>query len=259
MKLFFREYGEGAPFIILHGLFGISDNWVTFGKLLSRKYHVYIPDMRNHGQSPHSHVFDFPSMAEDINEFIDELGLSRPILMGHSLGGKVAMIVALDNPGLPGKLIIVDVSLRRYGQNPEHIQLLNAMLSTDLSVAHSRSDAELQLKGKIKSQRLRQFLLKNLTWDHNERLSWRLNLPVLNANLPMMSGGIESASVFNRPTLFIRGGDSNYVREEDYVQILKNFPQAIIKTIPSAGHWVHADAPEEFSKIVTEFLNTSSH
>jgi esterase len=259
MKLFFREYGQGAPFIILHGLFGISDNWVTFGKSLEDKYHVYIPDMRNHGQSPHSDVFDYHSMTEDVHEFIEEHGLSNPVVLGHSMGGKVAMMAALDNPDIVDKLIIADVSPRKYVQNQEHLQLLNAMLSTDLSIANARSDVENQLKEKIKSQRLRQFLLKNIYWDRNERLSWRLNLAVLNHNLPLLSAGLESAAEFTKPALFIRGGMSQYIRAEDEDLIRKNFPGAILKTIASAGHWVHADAPEEFRKTVMEFLSTSSH
>ena len=259
MKLFYREYGQGIPFIILHGLFGISDNWSTFGKLLKDKYHVYIPDMRNHGRSPHSPVFDFPSMAEDIKEFIEELGLDDPILMGHSLGGKVAMLLALNNPGLLNKLIVVDVSPQAYTQNTEHLQLLNAMLSTDLSIAHSRSDVENQMKDKIKNQRLRQFILKNIYWKDNDKLDWRLNLPVVNANLPLILGGIESVALFTKPTLFIRGELSDYIKENDIEIIRKNFPEAIIKTLASAGHWAHADAPEEFYSTVTDFLNTSSH
>jgi esterase len=259
MKLFFREYGHGAPFIILHGLFGISDNWVTFGKSLEDKFHVYIPDMRNHGQSPHSDVFDYPSMTEDINEFIEEHGLSSPVVLGHSMGGKVAMMVALNTPDMADKLIVVDVSPGKYGQNQEHLRLLNAMLSTDLTVARSRSDVENQVKGKIKSQRLRQFLLKNIYWDRPDRLSWRLNLAVLNNNLPLLSAGVESTSLFTKPALFIRGGMSTYIRAEDEGLIRKNFPGAILKTIASAGHWVHADAPEEFTETVMEFLSTSSH
>jgi len=259
MKLFYHEYGQGIPLIILHGLFGISDNWSTFGKSLKEKYHVYIPDMRNHGRSPRSPVFDFPSMTEDIKEFIDDLGLYNPILMGHSLGGKVAMLLALNNPGLLNKLIVVDVSPRKYTQNTEHLQLLNAMLSTDLSIAHSRSDVENQMKDKIKDQRLRQFIFKNIYWRDNDKLDWRLNLPVLNANLSLMFGGIESVTLFTKPTLFIRGGLSNYIRVNDIEIIRKNFPETVIKTLASAGHWVHADAPEEFYSIVIDFLNTFSH
>jgi len=259
MKLFYREYGQGLPLIILHGLFGISDNWSTFGKTLQEKYHVYIPDMRNHGRSSHSPVFDFPSMTEDISGLIEDLGLYKPILIGHSLGGKVAMMVALNNPDLLDKLIIVDASPRKYARITEHLQLLNAMLSTDLSIAHSRSDVENQLKDKIKNQRLRQFILKNIYWKANDKLDWRLNLAVLNANLPLMFGGLESASVFTKPALFIRGGLSNYLMEDDIELIRKYFPEAIIHTIASAGHWVHADAPEEFLTVVMDFLNTSSH
>jgi len=259
MKLFFREYGDGDPFIILHGLFGISDNWVTFAKSVQGKYHLYIPDMRNHGRSQRSPVFDYLSMAEDINEFIYDHRIQNPVLLGHSLGGKVAMMVALNNPGMVGKLIIVDVSPGKYRTNTEHLQLLNAMLSTDLSVARSRTDVDHQLREKIRSMRLRQFLLKNIYWKDDGSLDWRLNLPVLHANLPLMFSGIDSETVFKKPALFIRGGKSDYITEEDTQLISENFPEAVIRTIPSAGHWLHADAPDEFRSIVTDFLNTSSH
>jgi pimeloyl-ACP methyl ester carboxylesterase len=195
-------------------------------------------------------------MTEDFNEFIHELGITKPILLGHSLGGKVAMMVALNNPELLNALIVVDVSPRNYSQNTEHLQLLTAMLSTDMSVAQSRSDVENQLTDKIKNRRLRQFLLKNVYWLDDDKLDWRLNLPVLRANLPRMFGGVDSESIFNKPALFVRGELSNYLPESDLELIRKNFPEAVIKTVASAGHWVHADAPEEFYRTVTGFLNT---
>ncbi|MCX6252757.1 MAG: alpha/beta fold hydrolase [Bacteroidetes bacterium] len=253
IKLYFREYGEGDPIVILHGLFGISDNWTTFGKRNAERYHVLIPDQRNHGQSPHSHVFDYPSMAVDLEGFIEDLDLQDIILIGHSMGGKTAMRYALDNPERLKKLIIVDISPRKYPPNMEHLQVIHTMLSTDLSIG-SRRDVENQLKDKIKSQKLRQFIMKNLYWKDKDHLDWRLNLPGIDENLPLLLDKIEPASPFLKPTLFIRGGLSGYIQDMDIPLIKTLFPLAEVKTIPDAGHWVHAEAPEEFYHLVTEFL-----
>ncbi len=258
MKLFSREYGKGDPLIILHGLFGLSDNWATHGRSLGEFFHVMIPDLRNHGQSPHSDVFDYPSMKEDILEFIEEKGSGEVNLLGHSLGGKVAMMLALENPQIVKKLIVADISPGSYPPNLEHLQLLNAMLSTDLSIATSRSDIELQLATKIKSQRLRQFLLKNIYRAERGRFEWRLNLPAISANLPLVMEGIETAGIYPGPALFIRGGKSDYIKENEFEKIRDRFPNAILKTIENAGHWLHADAPAEFLEIVLAFLNVKT-
>jgi len=255
LKLFFREYGKGDPIVILHGLFGISDNWTTFGKRMAENHHVFIPDQRNHGQSPHSSLIDYPSMAADLEEFLEDHDLREITLIGHSMGGKTAMQFALDNPGLLKKLIIVDISPRQYPPNVEHQQLLHAMLSVDLSVAQSRGDVEEQLKDKIKSQKLRQFIMKNVYWKDKQHLDWRLNLPGIDENLPHLMDKIESFTTFTKPTLFIRGGLSGYIQDTDTPLIKKLFPMAEVKTIPNAGHWVHADAPDEFYQIVNEFIH----
>ncbi len=255
MKLFYRHFGSGLPVIVLHGLFGLSDNWVTFGRRLSEHYSVYLPDLRNHGQSPHSAVFDFPSMENDLIELIEEHGLEKIALIGHSLGGKTAMLIALHNPELVQKLVVVDISMRKSPPNREHQQLLNAMMAVDFSVAKSRSDVEAQLQPEIKSRKLRQFLLKNVYWRDRHHLDWRLNLRVINENLLSVFEGINAAGSYPGPTLFIRGGLSDYIRDSDLVDLQKKFPGAVMKTIANASHWVHADAPGEFYDLVKNFLD----
>jgi pimeloyl-ACP methyl ester carboxylesterase len=255
MKLFFRHFGTGQPVIILHGLFGLSDNWVTFGRQLADHYSVYLPDLRNHGQSPHSKVFDFPSLEDDLNELIEENGLNDVFLIGHSLGGKTAMFFTLHHPELVKKLVVVDISLRKSPPNREHQQLLNAMMAVDFSVAKSRSDVERQLQTQVKSSKLRQFLLKNVYWRDRHSLDWRLNLLAINENLLSIFEGVEVPGVFKGPTLFIRGGLSDYIFETDLGELKSKFPGAELKTIANASHWVHADAPGEFYSLAKDFLD----
>ena len=256
MKLFIRRMGQGFPVIILHGLFGLSDNWVSFGRQLARDFEVFIPDLRNHGQSPHSPIFNFTSLAEDLYELIEDYNLERPFIIGHSLGGKTAMFFALTHPGLFSKLVVVDIALRKYTENREHQSLIEAMLDVDLSMAHSRSDVERQLEPRIRNLKLRQFLLKNIYWKNKETLDWRLNLPVLKETLSQLFEGITPDGEFRKPVLLVRGGLSDYVNDNDQAEILKKFPGATVTTIKNASHWVHADAPEEFYDRVHEFLCT---
>jgi pimeloyl-ACP methyl ester carboxylesterase len=255
MNLFFRVYGQGPPLIILHGLFGLSDNWVTIGKKLASQYTVYIPDLRNHGQSPHSPVFDFPSLEDDLLGFIEKHDLVKPVIIGHSLGGKTAMFFALHQPDHVSKLVIVDISLRRYPHNTDHQELINAMLTVDMDSAQSRSDVERQLESLVRSPKLRQFLMKSVYWKESDHLGWRLNVKAINENLHAVFEGVDITGEYTGPALFIRGGLSTYVSDDDIILIKKKFPAAVVRTIPMATHWVHADAPGEFYEILSEFLD----
>jgi esterase len=255
MKLFCRQFGNGQPVVILHGLFGLSDNWVTFGRRLSEHYRVLIPDLRNHGQSPHSNVFDFPSLENDLAELIEEYGLTKIILIGHSLGGKTSMFFTLHHPELVMKLVVADISLRKSPPNREHQQLLNTMMAVDFTAAASRSDVEKQLEPLIKSLKLRQFLLKNVYWRDRHSLDWRLNLKAINENLLSVFEGVDISGVYNGPVLFIRGGLSEYILDSDFPGLKMKFPGAEMKTIANASHWVHADAPGEFFGLVKNFLD----
>ncbi len=254
MKLFFRSFGTGSPFIILHGLFGISDNWATLGKRFGERFRVIIPDLRNHGRSPHSDLFDFPSMEQDILELIEEETEGRVMLMGHSLGGRVAVNLALHHPGVIGKLVIVDISLRKYPPQREHLDLIGAMNALDLSKSGSRSEIEERLRQRIPSLKLRRFLMKNLYWSERGQLSWRLNLPVIIESLPAIFDGGCLPGLYPGPALFVRGERSDYILESDLQAINEKFPGATIRTVRGATHWVHADNPGEFYKVVSSFL-----
>ncbi|MEA3479207.1 MAG: alpha/beta fold hydrolase [Bacteroidota bacterium] len=255
MELFFRSYGEGQPIIILHGILGISDNWVTFGKRLAENnYRVIIPDQRNHGHSPHSHAFNYYALVDDLAEFVDEHKLENPIIIGHSMGGKVVMRYTLENPGIVSRIIIVDVSLRTYVNHTHHQQLIRAMLDIDLVKYRNRKDVASTLSETVSSERIRQFLLKNLFWKDKDKLGWRLNLESLYENLESMYDGVYFSTRFDGPALFIRGAQSGYVSDDDHRAIFGSFPKAEIKSIENGTHWVHADEPEKFYQLVIDFL-----
>ena len=254
MKLFYREFGKGPPVIILHGLFGQSDNWVTVGRRIADQFHVYIPDLRNHGQSPHTAIQSFPAMADDLAEFIEDLQIENPVLIGHSMGGKVAMTYALENPGKVQKLAVIDISPRRYPERVTHTQVISQMLSIDLDRVSSRSEVEKILDMRISDQRVRMFIMKNLYYKLHGKLAWRLNLEAINQSMDLLFDGIWSENQYPGPTLFIRGGKSDYIPDGDIPLIKSMFPQAQVKKISGASHWVHADAPEELCFLLSSFL-----
>lgn len=246
MKLFFRQFGEGKPFIILHGLFGLSDNWVSIAKILSQNYRVIIPDLRNHGQSPHSPVFNYDAMTADILELMDELSLDQAVILGHSMGGKVAMQFALQNPELTKRLIVVDMSMRRYDGRQLHSDIIQAMMSIDFSTVESRIEVNRQLATTIPDERVRLFILKNLYRKTRYQLDWRLNLSTINQNIDYIFDNISSDAQYNGSTLFIKGEKSDYILNSDLPKIVQCFPNATFQTVLGAGHWVQADNPEGF-------------
>ncbi len=254
MQLFTREFGEGQPVILLHGLFGQSDNWVTVGRRIADQFHVYIPDQRNHGQSPHTTIHSFPAMADDLAEFIEYNEIENPILIGHSMGGKVAMTYVLENPEMVKKLIVIDISPRKYPERATHTQVISTMLSIVLDKITTRTEVEKILDSRIADARVRMFILKNLHYKFQGKLAWRLNLEAINQSMDLLFDGIRSENQYTGPTLFIRGGKSDYVPDEDIPMIKSMFPEAIIKTISGASHWVHADAPEELCFLLSGFL-----
>ena len=250
MKLFFREFGKGKPFIILHGLFGLSDNWVSIAKVLSQNYRVIIPDLRNHGQSPHSPVFNYDAMTSDIIELMDELDLNQAVILGHSMGGKVAMQFALQNPELTERLIVVDMSMRRYEGRQLHSDIIQAMMSIDFNTIDSRTEVNRQLTTTIHDERVRLFILKNLYRKTRYQLDWRLNLSDINQNIDYIFDRITSNMQYNGPALFVKGADSDYIQDSDLPEIIQHFPKAIFKTVSGAGHWVQADNPEGFLETI---------
>jgi pimeloyl-ACP methyl ester carboxylesterase len=250
MDLNYKKYGEGKAFVILHGLFGSSDNWHTHGKKLAEYFEVYLVDQRNHGDSGWSDEFSYDLMAEDLHEFIQKHDLKDIILMGHSMGGKTAMRYAQMYPENIEKLIVVDMGVKEYPIS--HDGIIDGLKSLDLQVITSRSQANKRLAEYIGSSAIRQFLLKNLNREDQDKFSWKINLSVLDNKLSEIVCSLPKKETLIE-TLFIAGGQSDYVLPEDHDDIRKYFPLADFYTIESAGHWIHAEAPEEFMEEVLGF------
>jgi esterase len=254
MELFRHTLGEGPPLLILHGLFGISDNWMTIGKVLSDTHRVIIPDLRNHGRSPHAEAFGFIPMCDDLLELLEELNLLKVSLMGHSMGGKLAMHFAMHYPEMVDKLVVVDISPGQTRVRQNHLKILQAMKSVNFDLVETRQEVDRILAGFVPSESIRLFILKNLVRVDRHRLAWRINLHAIELNLDEIMEGVPAASPFRNQTLFIRGGESDYILDEDIKLISELFPGYRLKTIPNAGHWVHADQPEQFIAEAQEFL-----
>lgn len=251
MNLFFQEYGSGQPLIILHGLLGSLDNWHTLSKTFASSFRVLAIDLRNHGRSPHADTFTYQAMAEDVLELLDAQHIESAHLLGHSMGGKVAMTLALSNPERVGKLVVVDIATKAYPRL--HDELLESLISTDLHSCQSRQEVDRALSGKIPDLAVRQFLMKNLARDSAGSFFWKANLEVISENYQEIAVEIRSAIPFLNPTLFIKGERSHYVLESDTSLIHHLFPKARIVSI-DAGHWVHAESPARFAEAVQQFL-----
>ena len=236
--------------VILHGLFGYSDNWQTHAKKLAEYYQVILVDQRNHGHSDWSYEISYDLMAEDLKELFDELNLEEVILLGHSMGGKTAMKFAQNYPDYLEKLIVVDIGTKTYPSH--HEQILAGLHAIDLNVIHSRSEAEEAMAKYIESNGVRQFLLKNLYWAQKGKLAWRMNIPVLEQEMWAILQGLPSNEVLI-PTLFIRGMMSDYILGEDIPDLENQFSDSYFVSVENAGHWVHAEAPEEFIEAVLSF------
>jgi esterase len=254
MKLAFREFGSGQPLIILHGLFGQSDNWNTLAKRFGENgFHVFTLDQRNHGLSPHSEEWTYEAMADDLKEFISEHQLKDPILLGHSMGGKTVMFFQLKYPNIAKKIIVADIAPRAYGSH--HDAVLKALNAVDFSVIKTRKEAEAILNEYISDFGTKQFLLKNIYWKDNANniMDWRFNLKVIDKEYSNVGVEVPSLSS-NVETLFIRGEKSNYIEEKDLQDIQKRFPNYKLVTIKDSGHWIHAEKPNEFLEEVMEFI-----
>lgn len=251
MKLQHRIIGEGKPLIILHGLFGSSDNWQTHAKRFSDYFQVILVDQRNHGHTDWSDEFDYDLLAADLHELITDLNLQKVNLLGHSMGGKTVMRYAQLYPDTIEKMIIVDMGIKTYPLH--HQQILKGIDVVNASPMDSRSAAEAILLPFVPENGTRQFLMKNLYWIEKGKLAWRMNVKVLEKEMPNILKAIPDQEVLVQ-TLFIRGALSNYILDEDIPAIEDQFPDSSFVTIENAGHWIHAEQPEEFMNAVLEFL-----
>lgn len=254
MQLNYQRYGQGAPLIILHGLFGSLINWNTVSKRFGEYYEVFAVDQRNHGASPHSDQSSYPLMADDLRAFMQDQNLTSAYLLGHSMGGKTAMQFALTYPDLVEKLIVVDIAPKAYP--PHHDTIFDALCELNLSDYTNRAELDRALARKIDSAPIRQFLLTNVTRDEAGRFTWKINLDAIYQTYDAIIANVESTDHFPRPTLFVRGETSDYIEDQDRPTIESLFPQSQIVTIKGAGHWVHAEAPEAFLATILDFLGT---
>jgi len=253
MDLFHIIKGKGTPVIILHGLFGSSDNWYSIANRFSENHMVILVDQRNHGRSFHDKTLDYNVMVTDLERLYQSLKLKRSILIGHSMGGKTAMKFSLKNPSAVEKLIVLDIAPKKYPVH--HDKIIDALCGLKVHKYDKREDLDRKLAHSIPNIAVRQFLLKNLVRDPHNNLKWRINLPVIKKSLEKISEEINSPNRFDGPTLFIAGSLSHYVQPEDKYQIKKLFPNASMIYFKNAGHWIHADTPEEFIDTASSFIN----
>lgn len=254
MKLAYRELGSGQPLIILHGLFGQSDNWNTLAKRFAEKgFQVFTLDLRNHGLSPHSEVWNYEVMAEDIKVFVDDHQLIDPIFLGHSMGGKTVLFFEKAFPKVAQKLIVADIAPRSY--EPHHDSVLSALNAVDFSEINTRKDAEAILGQYISDFGTKQFLLKNIYWreDETKQMDWRFDLKTITKEYNNIGVSVPHFKS-DTPALFIRGEKSNYISESDEKDIATYFPDYTLKTIANSGHWVHAEQPDAFFNCVLDFI-----
>jgi len=253
MILHSQIIGEGMPFVVLHGFLGMGDNWKTLGKKFAEYgYQVHLVDQRNHGRSFHDDDFSYEIMADDLISYCEHHQLENIVLMGHSMGGKTAMEFAVKHPEKVVKLIVADIAPKQYSQH--HQDILKALSSLDFTVIKTRGQADTLLSEYIKEKGIRQFLLKNLYWKEKGQLALRINLKILTQKITEVGKSLPKNAVFAKKTLFLRGGVSGYIGKMDEILIHKHFPLAKIATLENAGHWLHADSPEKFLKIVLNFL-----
>jgi len=252
MLLNYKVMGEGAPLLILHGFLGSLDNWQSIAKDLSNNCKVYLLDLRNHGKSEHSDEHNYSVMQNDVLQFMREQNIAVAHILGHSMGGKVAMFFATQHPEMVDQLIVVDIGPKYYP--PHHQNILSALQAINLLVISSRQEAERILMEHLHDVGIVQWLMKNLKRESGESFSWKFNLNGLAKEVENIGEALPIDTYFPNPTLFIRGGRSNYILDEDIETITQHFPAAILSTVSSAGHWVHAEQPEEFVALIRNFL-----
>jgi esterase len=267
LNLYYQKLGQGPTLIILHGLYGSSDNWISVARKFASRLTVYLIDLRNHGRSPHTSGHSYPLMADDIDELISYEGIGKAYILGHSMGGKVAMLYAAMHPEKVTGLIVVDIGPGGYANLSQyssqvigHLNIVNTMLSVNLSNFATRAEIENELAKTIKDLNARQFIMKNIERRKDYSFAWKLNVDAISKSLPAMMGPIPldkilvDKQITQFPVLFIKGETSNYISPDQIAILLKYFPEAQIKTVTGANHWVHSEQPEQFMKILDDFL-----
>jgi len=251
--LYSKIEGEGKPLLIIHGFLGMSDNWKTMGtQFAAHGFQVHLLDLRNHGKSFHSDEFSYELMAQDVYDYCKANNLEKINILGHSMGGKTAMLFAVNHPEMVEKLIVADIGPKFYPQH--HQSILEGLNAVDFSEKPSRNAVEEILLPYIPDFGTRQFLMKSLYWQEPGKLAFRFNLQVFNNKIEEIGKPLPENAIFNKPTLFIRGGNSNYILDEDFPYINNHFPNSRIETILNVGHWLHAENPLLFYEITSSFL-----
>ncbi len=248
-----RIEGQGFPLLIIHGFLGMSDNWKSIAAQFAKDgFQVHSLDLRNHGKSFHSEVFNYNLMVDDVKKYIDFHQLSDCVLLGHSMGGKVAMLFATTYPNIVSKLIVADIGPKYYA--PHHQSILAGLNAVDFELQTTRSEVEEILVQHISDFGTRQFLMKNVYWQSPDKLGFRFNLPVLTTTIAEIGTALPFEKTFQKPTLFLRGDKSDYILDSDSDLILHHFPYATVVTIANAGHWLHAENPKDFYFNALQFL-----
>lgn len=252
-RLHYSRQGEGPALIILHGLFGSGTNWNSQARQLARQFDVILPDLRNHGRSFHAPDMSYSVMANDVRLLMDELQLDDALVLGHSMGGKTAMVLALESPERVAALMVADIAPVSY-HGPGNMPLIEALQRLDLGSLGSRSDADAALAAAIPERMIRQFLLTNLQYAETD-YSWRIPLDILADRLPELEAFPQIDASYQRPALFVYGAESDYVTPEAHASIRRYFPSAELHAIPKAGHWLHAQQPQLFAETIQQFLS----
>jgi len=251
MKLNFKQLGEGEPLIIVHGLFGSLDNWMTMARALANKFQVFLVDQRNHGKSPHHDQMTYSQMANDIKEFIQDQSLEKVNLIGHSMGGKAIIQFALNHSNLINKMVVIDIGIKKYPMH--HQKILAGLHALNLDSLESRKQARERISEFIEIESVQMFLLKGLFRKPEGGYGLKFNFKVLEEQMPEILSEVRGASS-DVNVLFVRGEHSGYILDEDFEEITEQFPLAKIETVNGAGHWIHAEKPSELQEILFHFF-----
>ncbi|WP_148861495.1 alpha/beta fold hydrolase [Marinobacter fonticola] len=253
VDLHHRVVGEGKPLVLLHGLFGSLENLGGVTQRLSDTWQVHALDLRNHGRSPHVEAMDYPAMADDVQRYLDKQKIERASVLGHSMGGKTAMELALAHPDRIERLIVADIAPVAYA--PHHDTIIEGLTGLDLSAVKTRGDADKWLAEYVEIPAVRQFLLKNLVRSDEGGYGWRINLKAIEREYPQIAKGPTAQGPFDGPTLFLKGGESDYIQDSHRDTVSRLFPKATLRILPGTGHWLHAEKADLFAKLSRRFLD----